>query len=169
MNRRNLTVVHDGLCLERSQAKPCQHLNCTQFQHCRMNSDGQAMCVCPAPCQPIMRPVCGSDGKSYDSECHLQRESCLMDLSVTIKHAGPCHPEGETKCSSVLCEFGGVCNIDPKSGEVGCRCLACTDEYEPVCGTDEITYSNPCKLKRESCEKKTPIEIKHHGLCGKFS
>ncbi|GFY50836.1 hypothetical protein TNIN_474141, partial [Trichonephila inaurata madagascariensis] len=52
-----------------------------------------------------------------------------------------------------------------KNGQPVCECPTCAEEFEPVCGTDDISYTNPCKLKREACEQKTDIIIAHDGLC----
>ena len=37
-----------------------------------------------------------------------------------------------------------------------------------VCGSNGISYNNECKLKAESCEKQTNIEVKYPGLCSKY-
>jgi hypothetical protein len=42
---------------------------------------------------------------------------------------------------------------------------ACTLNYEPVCGSNAVTYSNICDLEAEACLKKTTILIQHMGEC----
>ena len=41
----------------------------------------------------------------------------------------------------------------------------CTMEYNPQCGTDGETYSNPCMLKYANCESNGEIELQYPGQC----
>ena len=42
---------------------------------------------------------------------------------------------------------------------------ACPDVFDPVCGTDGVTYSNSCVLDRENCLGSQLIEIASDGPC----
>jgi hypothetical protein len=42
-------------------------------------------------------------------------------------------------------------------------------ESKAVCGTDHVTYSNDCKLRRQSCITQSNIQIAHYGYCGKYN
>ena len=44
---------------------------------------------CEKPCPNILRPVCGSDGKTYDNECLFENAKC-KNPSLTITHKGVC-------------------------------------------------------------------------------
>ena len=34
--------------------------------------------------------ICGTDGKTYTSVCHLQKEACEKKSKVKQDHPGPC-------------------------------------------------------------------------------
>ncbi|CAI9170645.1 unnamed protein product [Rangifer tarandus platyrhynchus] len=41
----------------------------------------------------------------------------------------------------------------------------CPRIYNPVCGTDGVTYSNECLLCMENKERQTPVLIQKSGPC----
>lgn len=84
-------------------------------------------------------PVCGSNGITYQSICHLQLQSCKSKTLITILHNGECN-----LCSEI-------------------NCLA--SDLDPVCGTDGITHANECHLKLTACITKISIIVAYHGAC----
>ncbi|GIY45046.1 hypothetical protein CEXT_776851 [Caerostris extrusa] len=68
---------------------------------------------------------------------------CKADDDLQMER-GPCY--------RYHCDFGAQCVL--KGGSATCDCPTCTEEFEPVCGTDGISYTNNCKLRREACEQK---------------
>lgn len=47
----------------------------------------------------------------------------------------------------------------------GCD-LVCPTIHDPVCGTDDKTYSNECFMKSKTCEEKNNVSVAHEGECG---
>ena len=44
---------------------------------------------CPLKCQNGTK-VCGSDGNTYNSMCHLKRANCASNQLITRAHQGKC-------------------------------------------------------------------------------
>ena len=42
---------------------------------------------------------------------------------------------------------------------------ACPEIFDPVCGTDGVTYSNSCELDRANCLASHVIEVASDGPC----
>ncbi|XP_017782606.1 PREDICTED: four-domain proteases inhibitor-like [Nicrophorus vespilloides] len=101
-----------------------------------------AVALEPCFCTFDYRPVCGSDGRTYGNLCGLkcrQREDSALTLA-----------------------YHGECKIEKRSAEP-CKC---TKEYNPVCGTDAVTYDNLCLLK---CARETDasVYLLYEGACKK--
>jgi len=41
-------------------------------------------------CTKEFAPVCGSDGKTYSTECVMNAYSCRKGLNITVLHPGKC-------------------------------------------------------------------------------
>jgi len=116
-----------------SGTNPCESLQCSPHQECDIDRYGIATCVCPDPCPPIVRPVCGDDEQTYDSECELKRQACLQHKQVSLAYRGSC---GNLICLNVHCKYGARCE------EGRCLCPAdCPETYEPVCSSQGVTVS----------------------------
>lgn len=68
---------------------------------CSVDRDGAAKCVCVQPCPAVMSPVCGTDGRTYDSACSLDRDACLNKRTVSVRHTGVCSEYYAGTCRDV--------------------------------------------------------------------
>lgn len=73
---------------------------------------------------------------------------------------------GMSPCSSHQCDFGAQCV--ERGGRAECACPACPAEFDPVCGSDGISYGNECKLLLEACQHRRKVTTLYKGLCSKF-
>ena len=46
--------------------------------------------MCAETCPPSRQPVCGDDGTTYDSVCHLQRQACRAKVDIAVAHGAEC-------------------------------------------------------------------------------
>ncbi|XP_071109972.1 agrin-like isoform X4 [Haliotis cracherodii] len=157
--RKDIDVLYSGECTP--VTNPCDKIRCGDEEECSVDRQGRASCVCPPPCQPVVRQVCGNDSTTYDSECELRRQSCAQKVYVVVVHTGPCGHD--IPCRSFRCDYGAMCVV--RHGQPSCQCPSCNEDFDPVCGEDGITYNNECKLRQEKCQHRINIRIKHKGPC----
>ena len=90
----------------------------------------------------------------------------LLFFSIAEEPYVPRGRVEELPCERKHCPYGADC-VDLGSGQATCRCPpSCPSRYEPLCGTDNVTYSNPCLMRKKVCEEKRRIFVKHRGTCG---
>lgn len=89
---------------------PCNGVTCLPGEECTVSVYGLARCECPPACEPVMRPVCGSDDVTYDNLCELHRAVCLRQADIVVSYVGVC---GKDLCElfvdyilvSYICNF----------------------------------------------------------------
>ncbi|NXC09441.1 AGRIN protein, partial [Orthonyx spaldingii] len=156
----DIQKVRSGQCQPQDRCKD----EC-QFNAVCLNRRGAARCSCERlACDGTFRPLCGRDSRTYGSDCERRRAECLQQAGIAVRHSGPCDLGTPSPCLSVECAFGATCVV--KNQEAVCECQQqCQGRYDPVCGTDQRTYGNPCELDAMACVLQRDIRVKHKGPC----
>jgi len=143
-------------------------------------------------CDRMAKPVCGSDGETYGSECMMKIAACEKDVILTKKYNGSCIPmendtneyeDGANEFEDGANEFEDGANESEDGAnesedganesedganefETNETCLKpCIRMIREVCGSDNKTYANSCLLEIASCENNFTITKKHEGAC----
>ncbi|XP_043929964.1 SPARC-related modular calcium-binding protein 1 isoform X3 [Protopterus annectens] len=107
-----------------------------------------------------LKPVCASDGRTYESNCDYQRAKC-RDSSLSIIHRGRCKDASQTKCRmerALALEqakrpqeaiFIPDCNEDGSFAQVQCHtytgyCWCVTSDGKPISGSSVQNKTPVC-------------------------
>ncbi|GBP15490.1 Agrin [Eumeta japonica] len=143
---------------------PCAAVKCGVRERCALDGRGVAVCGCGPDCEPVLRPVCGTDGLTYDSPCALDRAACLANKDIRLAYVGNCGEENP--CARAICPWGGSCVS--RGGTAQCVCPSCDSTLAPVCASDQNTYGSECKMRARACQAglaEGELKVRYNGTC----
>ncbi|KAK2184808.1 hypothetical protein NP493_252g05115 [Ridgeia piscesae] len=75
---------------------PCARTFCAFGARCVVDKKaGEGKCRCIETCTNVFAPVCGTDGVTYSSECHLVVASCSQQKRISVRFRGACETNAE--------------------------------------------------------------------------
>jgi hypothetical protein len=103
----------------------------------------------------IWMPVCGCDEFTYANECQALATGVNVayegECLVSCNGNGDCSPLEYCDTAHNGCGGAGACRLQPD---------LCTEEYDPVCGCNELSFDNACLAAIEG------ITVFSSGACG---
>jgi len=131
---------------------------CTKRLKLTKVSDGPCKEGCRNFCPLIFKAVCGSDGNTYGNECQLKSKACRESRSdLVAAYNGACRAQTEPATTQASASNPG--RNSPSCPEV------CNTRLDIVCGSDGVTYSNPCNLNAIACQTGFDVKIASKGKC----
>lgn len=72
-------------------------------------------------------------------------------------------------CEEMVCAtmYHEICVSDGATARCECP-TACTQEYQPVCGSNGKDHPNECELQLASCHDKRNYTVVYEGMCGAY-
>ncbi|XP_024935469.1 follistatin-A isoform X2 [Cephus cinctus] len=183
-----LAVAYNGHC-----QSSCARVRCGQGRSCLLDQNLSPHCVrcarrCPQASHQVagVRPVCGADGNTYKSACHLRLAACRAGRAIPVAYKGHCKESAD--CTTIRCREGQTCLTEMGSGHP--RCVTCTyrcprkrernrehnrdrdRDRDPstslLCASNNITYPSWCHIVKDACVTGFVLETRHAGPCNAY-
>lgn len=82
------------MCVSLFISETCRDVFCPGSSTCVVDQTNNAYCVtcnriCPEPTSSEQY-LCGNDGVTYSSACHLRKATCLLGKSIGLAYEGKC-------------------------------------------------------------------------------
>ena len=68
----------------------CDNVFCGLGRECVEGLTKEPVCDCIEQCREPPKPICGSDGVTYDSECDMHRTACVDGKVIRKLADGTC-------------------------------------------------------------------------------
>ena len=74
----------------------CSSIICSHGLKCRIDENGSPRCYCPDNCNEYVHrissegPVCGTDNRTYENVCELNKGACRTGDNLTVAYIGEC-------------------------------------------------------------------------------
>uniref|UniRef100_H9H689 Agrin n=1 Tax=Monodelphis domestica TaxID=13616 RepID=H9H689_MONDO len=132
-------------------------------------TDSRSGCT-PCNCDP---------GGAVRDDCEQMTGLCSCKEGITGMKCSQCppgsilgpsgcekDPSAPKSCAELSCEFGASCVETGGSAHCECPAPMCPeDNMSKVCGSDGVTYGDPCQLRTIACRQGRTITVRHFGQC----